>query len=102
MRASIRVFLALPALALAAATAVAVLALGLPVAARHALGPAALGAIAAAAAALVLALALVLLFRGVAPPPARLPAAAARLGPGDPAIRGELPILGEPGGLALS
>jgi signal transduction histidine kinase len=102
MRASIRVFLALTALALAAATAVAVLALGLPVAARHALGPAALGAIAAAAAALVLALALVLLFRGVARPLDRLLAAAARLGPGDPAIRGELPILGEPGGLGLS
>ena len=100
MRASIRVFLALTALALAAATAVAVLALGLPVAARHALGPAALGAIAAAAAALVLAL--WLLFRGIARPLDRLLAAAARLGPGDPAIRGELPILGEPGGLALS
>jgi two-component system NtrC family sensor kinase len=102
MRASIRAFLALTALALAAATAVAVLALGLPAAARHALGPAALGAIAAAAGALVLSLALWLLFRGVARPLDRLLAAAAGLGSGDQARRGDLPILGEPGGLALS
>ncbi len=105
MRASVRAFLVLYALALAAAAAVALLALGLPLAARRALGPAAVGAIAGAVALIVLALAVVLLFRGVARPLDRLLTAAERLGPGRGASGGELPIMGEPGeraGFALS
>jgi signal transduction histidine kinase len=105
MRATVRAFLLLNALALAAVAAAALLALGLPLAARHALGPAALGAIAAVVALLVFTLAAALLFRGVARPLDRLLAAAARLGPAEGASRGELPIMGtpgEPGGFALT
>ncbi len=102
VRASVRVFLFLNALALAAAAAASLLALGLPLAARHALTPVAVGTIAAAVALLVLVLATALLFRGVARPLDRLLAAAARLGAGEAAGRGDLPILGEPGGAALS
>ncbi len=102
MRASVRTFLALTALALAAVAAAMVLALGLPLAARHALGAGAVGALAAAVAALVFALAVALLFRGVGRPLDRLLAAATRLGSADVAAGGDLPILGEPGGFALS
>jgi signal transduction histidine kinase len=102
VRASVRLLLLLNALALAAAAAVTVLALGLPLAARRALGAAALGAIAAVIALVVLGLAVLLLFRGVARPLDRLLGAAARLGPVEHASRAELPILGEPGGFALS
>ncbi len=105
MRATVRAFLLLNALALAAVAAVALLALGLPLAARHTLGAAALGAIAAVVALLVFTLAAALLFRGVARPLDRLLAAAARLGPAEGASRGELPIMGtpgEPGGFALT
>ena len=103
MRATVRTFLFLNALALAAGAAAAVLALGLPLAARKVLEPAALGALAAAVAIIVLSLGVTLLFRGVALPLDRLLRAAARLGPGHTA-GGEnaLPILGETGGLALS
>jgi two-component system, NtrC family, sensor kinase len=100
VRASIRTFLFLNALALGAAAALAVVALGLPLAARHALGHAGVFVVAAAAGLAVVALAVVLLFRGVARPIDRLLAAAARLGPGS--ASSGLPILGEPGGLALS
>ncbi len=102
VRATVRTFLLLNALALAAAAAVAILALGLPLASRHALGPAALGVLAAVVALLVLLLASALLFRGVARPLERLLAAAAKLGPAGGAGKGELPILGESGGFALS
>jgi two-component system, NtrC family, sensor kinase len=102
VRADIRGFLVLNALAMAAVAAVGLLALGLPLAARRALGPAVLGAIAGAVALLVFAVALTLLLRGVARPIDRLLAAAAQLGPGEGGSRGDLPILGEPGGLALS
>ena len=102
VRATVRTFLFLNALAFAAAAAAGMLALGLPLAARHALGPAALGALAAVVAMLVLLLAVALLFRGVARPLDRLLVAAARLGSGEDASRGELPILGEAGGLGLS
>jgi len=101
VRASVRTFLLLNALALAAVAAVPLLALGLPLSARGALGPAALAAIAACVSLLVLGVAVALLFRGVARPLDRLLAAAARLGPREGASQ-ELPILGEPGGLALS
>ncbi len=101
VRASVRTFLLLNALALAAVAAVPLLALGLPLSTRGALGPAALAAIAACVALLVLGVAVALLFRGVARPLDRLLAAAARLGPREGASQ-ELPILGEPGGLALS
>ncbi len=105
MRATVRAFLLLNALALAAVAAAALLALGLPLAARHALGPAALGAMAAVVALLVFTLGAALLFRGVARPLDRLLSAAARLGPGRAANGGELPIMGtpgEPGGFALT
>jgi signal transduction histidine kinase len=105
MRDPVRAFLLLNAVALAAAAAAVLLALGLPLAARRALGPAALGGLAAAVALVVLGLSVALLFRGVARPLDRLLAAAARLGPGKGAHAGELPIMGEPGqpgGLALS
>jgi len=101
VRASVRTFLLLNALALAAVAAVPLLALGLPLSTRGALGPAALAAIAACVALLVLGVAVALLFRGVARPLDRLLAAAARLGPREGQGQ-ELPILGEPGGLALS
>jgi signal transduction histidine kinase len=102
VRASVRAYLLLCALALAAVAAAALLALGLPLAARHALGPAALGATAAVVALLVFTLAVALLFRGVARPLDRLLLAAVRLRPGRGASGGELPFMGEPGGLALS
>jgi two-component system NtrC family sensor kinase len=105
VRATVRTFLLLNALALAAVAAVAPLALGLPLAARRTLGPAALGAIAAAVALLVLVVGVALLFRGVARPLDRLLAAAARLGAAERTSRGELPIMaapGEPGGFALT
>jgi signal transduction histidine kinase len=102
VRSSVRAFLFLNALALAAAAGVTVLALCLPLSARRALEPAALGAIAIVVALVVLTLALTLFFRGVARPIERLLAAAAGLGSGAAARRLELPILGEPGGLALS
>ena len=101
VRASVRTFLLLNALALAAVAAVPLLALGLPLSTRGALGPAALAAIAACVALLVLGVAVALLFRGVARPLDRLLAAAVRLGPREGQGQ-ELPILGEPGGLALS
>lgn len=79
----------------------AVLALGLPLAARRALGPSAVAAVAGAVTLAVLAVAVALLSRGVGAPVQRLLNAAVRLGGG--AGRGEgLPILGEPGGFALS
>ena len=99
---TIRAFLVVNAIAMAAVAAAAVLVLGLPLAARGSLGPAALGVVAAAVASVVFCLALALLFRGVARPLDRLMAAAARLSPGRDASQAELPILGEPGGLALS
>ena len=102
MRANVRAFLVLNALAIAAVAAVALLAAALPLAARGALGPAVLGAVGALVAFLVFAVALALLLRGVARPLDRLLAAAARLGPGEGPGRGELPIMGEPGGFALA
>jgi two-component system NtrC family sensor kinase len=80
---------------------VVVLALGLPLAARRALGPAAVASLAGAVSLVVLALAVALLSRGVGRPVERLLGAASRLGGGGD--RGEaLPILGEPDGFALS
>ena len=100
MRARVHGLLLLYALALAAAAGVAVLALGLPLAARHALGPLAVAAMAGAVSLVVVVLALALLARGIGAPVERLLRAAARLGA---TSRGEaLPVLGEPGGLALS
>ncbi|HEX7623001.1 MAG TPA: ATP-binding protein [Anaeromyxobacteraceae bacterium] len=101
MRARVHGLLLLYALALAAAAGVAVLALGLPLAARGALGPPALAVLAGAATVAVLALAVALLSRGVGAPVERLLQAASRLGGGGGPGEG-LPILGEPGGFALS
>jgi C4-dicarboxylate-specific signal transduction histidine kinase len=97
---SIRLYLALHAAALGAAAAALVLALGLPLAVRGALRAEALAWVAGTASVAVFALGAALLSRGVARPLERLLAAAARLGPAG--ARGELPILGEPGGFALS
>jgi signal transduction histidine kinase len=105
VRATVRTFLFLNAVALAATAAVTLLALGLPLAARRALTPAAIGGIAVVVAVLVLALTTALLFRGVARPLDRLLAAAARLGQAEGESRGELPFMGaqgEPGGFALT
>ncbi len=102
MRAPLRTFLFLHALALAATAGVAVLALALPLSARRALGPGAVAAVALAVALAVFGVALVLLHRGVARPVERLLAAAVRLGRGEGGEVEALPLLGEPGGFALS
>ncbi len=98
--AGLRLVLVLNLAAAAAAGAALLVGLGIPLAARHALSPAAFALLVAAAAAVVVAVGSALLFRIVARPVERLLGAADRLGaPGDGT---ELPILGEPGGLALS
>jgi signal transduction histidine kinase len=89
--------LLLHAAAIAAAASALLLAAGLPLAARGALSPRAFVAAVAGAAAASFLLGAALLFRTVARPVERLLAAAERLaGPGG------LPLLGEPGGAALS
>jgi len=102
MRASVRAYLLLYALAIAAAAAAGLIFLGLPLAARGKLGPAALFAVAGALAGLVLLVAAALLTRGVGRPLDRLLSAAGRLGPNAERPAPELPILGERGGFALS
>ncbi|HTP30440.1 MAG TPA: ATP-binding protein [Anaeromyxobacteraceae bacterium] len=100
MRASIRAFLFLDALALAAAVAALLLALGLPLAARRSLTPPLFGAMAALAGLAVAILATAFLWRGVARPLERLFAAASRLGSGNG--QAGLPIMEETEGFALS
>ncbi len=95
--AHVRLVLLLHAAAIAAAASALLLAAGLPLAARGALSPRAFVALVAGAAAGSFLLGAALLFRTVARPVDRLLAAAERLaGPGG------LPLLGEPGGAALS
>jgi len=95
--AHVRLVLLLHAAAIAAAASALLLAAGLPLAARGALSPRAFVALIAGAAAGSFLLGAALLFRTVARPVDRLLAAADRLaGPGG------LPLLGEPGGAALS
>lgn len=100
MRTRVRALLLLYAVALAAGASVTVLALGLPAAGRHGLGPARVALLSAAVAAVVLALGFLLLARGLGAPLERLLTAAARLGRAERAPA--LPLLGEPGGFALS
>jgi signal transduction histidine kinase len=102
VRASVRLSLLVNAAALAAVAAAAVLAVGLPLAARRALTPDGVGLLSAAVGLSVLGTAAALLLRGVARPLDRLLGAAARLGTARDARTGDLPILGERGGLALS
>ncbi len=96
--ASVRVRLALLAVAVAAAFAAVLLAAGLPLAARGALAPGALVAVATGSALFAALAGSVALWRSVARPVDRLLAAAERLAAAGP---GELPLLGEPGGPAL-
>jgi signal transduction histidine kinase len=93
----VRLVLLLHAAAMAAAASALLLAAGLPLAARGALSPRAFVLAVAVAAVASFLLGAALLFRTVARPVDRLLAAAERLaGPGG------LPLLGEPGGAALS
>ncbi len=91
-----RLFLLIQTLALAALSAVFLLALGLPFLAGRALSAQAYALLVAADAILLTAAGSALFWRTVARPVERLLSAAERLG------GAELPILGEPGGLALS
>ncbi len=95
--AQVRLVLLLHAAAIAAAASALLLAAGLPLAARGALTPGAFLAAVAASASASFLLGAALLFRTVARPVDRLIAAAERL-----ARPGGLPLLGEPGGAALS
>ncbi len=96
--AGIRMRLALVAAAIAAAASAVLLAAGLPLAARGALSPRAFLGLAAAGALFAFLAGAVALWRSVARPVDRLLSSAERLAAGSP---GELPLLGEPGGLAL-
>jgi two-component system, NtrC family, sensor kinase len=96
--AGIRMRLALVAAAIAAAAGAVLLAAGLPLAARGALSPRAFLVLAAASTLFAFLAGAAALWRSVARPVDRLLAAAERLAAGSP---GELPLLGEPGGLAL-
>jgi signal transduction histidine kinase len=96
----VRVLLLVHLAALAAGISALLLALGLPLLARGRLHAPQLVALVAAAALLLVAAGAALLFRAVARPVDRLLAAAERLGSAAPRI--SLPVLGEPGGSALS
>ncbi len=92
-----RLFLLLQTLALAALSAALLFALGLPLLAGRALSAKAYVVLVAADTVLLAVAGTVLLWRTVARPVERLLSAAERLG-----SRADLPILGEPEGLALS
>jgi signal transduction histidine kinase len=93
----LRTTLVLDAAAVAASLAMVVLAIGLPLLARRALSPGALGLVVMLAAILATALGGLLLSRTVARPVDRILEAAARLAPNE-----GLPVLGEGSGLGLS
>jgi signal transduction histidine kinase len=96
---NVRLVLLLHAAAVAAVAAAVLLATGLPAAARGVLGPRMLLFLVLGAALTALATGAVLLFRSVARPVDRMLAAGDRLAGSGP---GELPLLGEAGGSALS
>jgi two-component system, NtrC family, sensor kinase len=96
-RRRLRLVLLLDAAAVAASAAVVLLALGLPLLARRALTPEALGAVVVVAALVATAVGGLLLARTVAGPVDRILVAAGRL-----SGRDGLPVLGEGHGLALS
>jgi two-component system, NtrC family, sensor kinase len=91
-RATVRLLLLLELAALAAAVVAVVLGLGLPLLARGALSPRALGLVVGLAALALVGFGALLLFRAVARPVERLLAAAERLG-----ADAGLPLLGPPG-----
>ena len=96
---NVRLVLFLHAAAVAATFAAVLIVVGVPLAARHGLPGVAYLAVVAGASAVSVALGAFLLFRSVARPVERLLGAAERLAGVD---SGGLPILGEPGGQALS